>query len=246
MNYLLTFAYQGQAFYGFERQKGKRTVQGEFERALTALMGEEIHIHGAGRTDAGVHALAQRANFHAERSIEKVSFLYALNRLLPPDIFVKEVEEVPKAFDARHNAKKKRYIYQFRYGDRDPFQNGLVGQYTYPHFDEDAFRDALSCFQGTHNFQNFTSKAEDPHGFVRTIDEVEVRIDQKKKEGTVSFLGNGFMTYMVRLMMGAALRAAAGKWGKEDIQARLNEEKRHIFSLKAPAGGLYLAEVFYE
>lgn len=245
MNYLATVSYNGARFHGFERQPHLRTVQGSIEKALSALCGKTTLIKGAGRTDAGVHALAQRFSFQNEEIKDTGAFLFALNRLLPSDIVVKALEAVPDSFDARHSSCGKIYCYKFSYGERDPLQKETRAQLERRNFDPLAFKAALECFKGTHNFQNFTTKPDDVDGFIRTIDAITIELDPSTKVGQVTFKGNGFMTYMVRLIMGCAFKAALGKIDPRDIPGLIDATPRHIVAFKAPAEGLYLVEVLY-
>jgi tRNA pseudouridine38-40 synthase len=245
MNYLATVSYNGARFHGFERQPHLRTIQGSLEKALSQLCGKPTLIKGAGRTDAGVHALAQRFSFQTDEIKDTGAFLFALNRLLPSDIVVKAVEAVPDSFDARHSSCGKVYCYKFSYGERDPLQKETRAQLERRNFDPAAFKKALRYFVGTHNFQNFTTKPDDVDGFLRHIEAIDVQLDEATKTGEVTFKGNGFMTYMVRLIMGCAFKAALGKIQPEEIPALIAASPRHIVAFKAPAEGLYLVEVFY-
>jgi tRNA pseudouridine38-40 synthase len=244
-NYVATVSYNGARFHGFERQPHLRTVQGSLEKALSTLCGKETLIKGAGRTDAGVHALGQRFSFHAEEIVDTGAFLFALNRLLPSDIVVKVIDEVGEDFDARHSSCGKIYCYRFSYGVRDPLQKELRAQLERRNFDVAAFKQALGYFVGEHDFSNFTTKPDDIDHFIRIIERIDAVVDETAKTGEVTFVGNGFMTYMVRLIMGCAFKAALGKIKPEDIPGLIAMKPRHIVAFKAPAEGLYLVEVLY-
>ena len=165
-NVLATISYNGRLFNGFQRQPDKRTVQWEFEKVLSYMVGRRMNVHGAGRTDKGVHALGQSVSFFlpVERDLE--TFRRALNRVLPNDIVVHSLVEVPEDFDARHSSCAKVYKYVFSWGDKDPFQEGLRTELGLRDFDLKTFEEALSYFVGTHDFSNFTSKIEDNADFV--------------------------------------------------------------------------------
>jgi tRNA pseudouridine38-40 synthase len=245
MNYCGVVSYLGTGYKGFERQKDYPTIQGKLETALSQLCGEETLIHGAGRTDAGVHARGQTFSFQTSEIKDLSAFVYALNRLLPGDIAVKSLRAVPESFDARHSAKGKVYSYSFHYGPRDPLANEEF-QLEWPHF---SFPDFISCmklYEGTHNFMNFTPKAEDKDHFIRTIDSVSFAYNAKSAHMVVTLKGNGFMTYMVRILVGVAFKVAMGKMNLKEVSDLLSPSERKIVSFKAPAEGLCLEEVIYE
>ena len=245
-NVLATISYNGRGFNGFQRQPDKRTVQGEIEKTLSYMLGKRTYIHGAGRTDKGVHALGQRATFALPIDKNLETFRRSLNRVLPPDIVVLSLEEVEEGFDARHSSCGKIYKYVFSWGDKDPLQEGLRTELGVREFDLDAFKEALSYFEGTHDFSNYTSKPEDNMDFVRTIEKIDVEADEEKRVATVTFKGNGFMTYMIRFMMGTAFHAARGKIDPKSVPELIDKKPRTIVPYKAKADGLYLVKVLYE
>ncbi|MCQ2741872.1 MAG: tRNA pseudouridine(38-40) synthase TruA [Bacilli bacterium] len=242
--YLMTISYNGAKFYGFERQPNLRSIQGSVEEALTSLFGEKTLIKGAGRTDKGVHAIGQTVSF--EGKIKDLDhFVYSINRLLPSDIVTKSVKEVSEKFDARHSSCGKIYRYDFSWGARDPLKNEMVAQLERGSFNSYALEEALGYFLGEHDFSNFTTKPTDVDNFIRNIESIDLDVDEENKTGSVTFKGNGFMTYMIRLMMGASFKAALGKIEPKEIKEMLERKPRHIVSYKAPASGLYLVEVLY-
>ncbi|MCQ2772709.1 MAG: hypothetical protein MJ238_05510, partial [Bacilli bacterium] len=174
-------------------------------------------------------------------------FQEALNRLLPKDIVVKSIEKKDEGFHARHSSAGKVYVYKFHYGkpgDRDPFAQDEY-QLEWTRFDFDLFEAAMKSYEGVHNFQNFTVKKEGVDGFIRNIKEIDVQ----RFEGNhvvVTLSGNGFMTYMVRMMIGMAFKVAFGKLPLETIDEMLNSEERKFSCFKAPPEGLTLKKVIYE
>ena len=245
MRYLGFLKYRGTSFYGFERQKEHRSIQGTVEDVLSQICGENIKIHGAGRTDAGVHALSQAFSFDTVSTLSNERIVYAANRLLPEDVLLVSLRPVGPRFDARHSLCGKSYEYRFSYGQKDPFMTGLLTQLQRGDFDIDAFKKCLSCFVGTHDFSNLTTKKEDKDGFIRTIASISVTLDEEKQSGQVLFDGLHFMTYQVRLMMGLAFQCAYHKRSPEEVPSLMNRKPRKILSYKAPADGLYLLEVRY-
>ena len=246
MKYLGFLQYRGTSFFGFERQKEQRSIQGTLEMVLSQICGENVKIHGAGRTDAGVHALKQGFSFVTSSSLPREKLLYGINRLLPDDILLLSLTEVSPYFDARHSLSGKTYEYRFSYGQKDPFKVGLLTQLQRPDFDVASFKECLACFKGRHDFSNLTTKKDDKDNFIRAIDDVVVDIDETKREGKVTFKGLHFMTYQVRLMMGLAFQCAYHQKEAKDVPALMNAKPRKILSAKAPSDGLYLVEVKYD
>ena len=244
--YFGKISYLGAPYLGFERQKEGKTIQGILEEQLTYLTGRKTVIKAAGRTDAGVNALGQTFTFEAKEICDLTHFMYALNRLLPRTMEVLELKEVPLSFDARHSCYGKIYRYDFSFGPKFPLQADVVAYLgDRRNFDLEKFQEALEAFEGKHCFKNFTSKAEDKDGFIRDVHIQDIQVDMEKRTGSVVFKSNGFMTYMVRFLMGAAFQCALGKIQVRDIKERLEREQRKIMSFKAPAEGLCLLEVLY-
>lgn len=243
MNYLLTIAYNGSKYYGFEKQKKYPSIQEEVERALSAFLGYKMTIHGSGRTDKGVHAHNQKCNFKPKDPIKDLDYcVFALNRLLPKDIFIKSIELKDDGFDSRHSAAKKIYSYSFHFGKRDPFALTEY-QLEQKNFDFSLFEKAMRLYLGTHDFKNFTPKPIDKDNYIREIQ--EMYFDLKDNHMKVTLIANGFMTYMVRTMVGVAFRVGIGKMTLEEVEANLNPKERKILSYKADPMGLCLEDVIY-
>ncbi|MCI1245563.1 MAG: tRNA pseudouridine(38-40) synthase TruA [Bacilli bacterium] len=244
MIYFCKVSYLGAAYKGFERQPRLATIQGKLEDALKELCQRKTLIHGAGRTDAGVSAKGQTFSFSHEAIKDEKRFLYAFNRLLPSDIAVLSLEKKGDGFDARHSSTGKRYSYSFRIGSKRPLESLTVSQFGSRLFDYGAFAEAIALYKGTHDFRDFTSKGADIGGFKREISKAECSVHDGLCR--VDFVGNGFMTYQVRIMVGVALKVGFGKMGADEVEAALRPSARKIFSYKAPAEGLTLEEVYYE
>lgn len=237
-------AYDGRFYEGFQRQPNKATVQGALEKELSQLLGKKTLVHGAGRTDSGVSAKGQVVSFKTDSKIRDLEkFRYAWNRLLPRSIVCSSLEEKEISFDARHSASGKVYSYSFCYTQRNPlnaFESPLaVGSFNYGLFEK-----ALRIYEGKHDFKNFTTKKEDKDSFVRDV-HIE---DVQNNNGHVRVLlsSNGFMTYMVRILVGVAIKVATGKFTLQTIEASLEAKERKILSFKADPVGLILEEVLYE
>lgn len=243
MKYLGVVKYLGAAYKGFERQKNLPSIQGSLEKALSSLLGRPTTIHGAGRTDAGVSARGQAFSFATAKKAEDLpSFLHSFNCLLPKDIVVLSLVEVKDSFDARHSAKGKVYSYSFHVGARDPLPS-VEYQLELPHFDFDLFEKAMSLYQGEHDFRDFTTKPLDKDNFIRKIDRIDFSLVDNHMKVTLE--ANGFMTYMVRILVGVAFRVGEGKMSLEEVRALLRPQKRKILSFKADPKGLVLEEVLY-
>ena len=244
MRILGVCSYKGTNYYGWQKQVGYISVQSTIEKALSQVYDMEISITGSGRTDAGVHAFRQYFHFDTSKEKDLNQLVYSLNKMLPEDIKIISFEIVPDDFHARYSAKKKIYKYRIVLTNKDPL---LYDQaYIYPmDFDFVLFTQALKKFQGIHNYQDFTSKEEDENNFVREI--YDIKMQMMNDEVVALFIGNGFMRYQIRNMIGAAIAVANKKEDVNFIDYHLKENKqREIISYKAPACGLYLMDVLYK
>ena len=239
-------SYSGERFYGFQRQRELRTVQSVLEETISRFYGKETLLKAAGRTDIGVHAKGQVISFIATPHFDLEGDRRAINRLLPEDVSLRRLVEVPDSFDARHSSVGKVYRYTFLINERDPLRCKKIAQLSRDDFDFDAFLQALRQFEGKHNFQNFTTKPEDKDGFIRTIQPIDVERGEEGNLVEVTLRSDGFMRYQIRLMMGAAIRVAIHRLKCSDIAHALEQAERSIVPYKAPAEGLCLMEVLYE
>ncbi len=243
-NILLTIQYDGTAYSGWQRQPNAVTVQGELERALKKICGGPVELQGTSRTDAGVHALGQRASFKGEFSIPTENIRRALNGILPPDIAIARVEEKPLEFHARFDAVGKTYRYQIDdSGVKDPFTD----RYHYVvrrGLDEDLMRKAAEGIIGTHDFAAFQATGGQPRETtVRTITGLEVW-----REGHAVIFevtGDGFLYHMVRIIAGTLVEAGQGKIPPEEIPAIVGSCDRERAGHTAPAHGLFLKQIYY-
>ena len=244
MRVLGVCSYKGTKYYGWQKQVGFISVQSTIEEVLSKIYDTPINITGSGRTDAGVHALRQYFHFDSPKEKDLKQLAYAMNKMLPEDIKILSFEAVDDNFHARYNAKKKIYEYRIVLNNKDPFLTDLA--YVYPmKFDLDLFKQALNKFVGKHNYQDFTSKEEDEGEFIREI--YEINVENNKDDIRVRFVGNGFMRYQIRNMIGASISVANKKEAIDFIDYHLNDSKiREVISYKAPACGLYLVDVLYQ
>ena len=244
MRLLAKVKYKGTNYAGWQRQPNVLSIQEVIETELSKYFNTPIVIFGAGRTDAGVHAFGQRFHFDVDvKELDIDRLLYSINRMLPDDIQIDDIEEVDEDFHARYSAKSKTYNYLISFESKSPFFYETC--YLYPKkFNFDIFKEALDHFVGKHNFKNFTSKEEDKDNFVRNIFAIDTFIEEELV--SVTLIGDGFMRYMIRFIIGYAIDVASGKYDIESIDDLLEDNcERHIVSSKAPAQGLILVNVDY-
>ena len=249
-NILLTIEYDGTNFSGWQRQPGQRTVQGELERVLSFLCRTPVSVDGTGRTDAGVHALGQRATFHGEFGIPVKRIPQAANDLLADsrqkggDLRILSAEEVPEDFHARYNAVGKTYLYHIYNRKEMPV---FLRNYRY-HVDRpldlSAMRTAALHFVGTKDFRSFMTDAVSFQGStVKRIDSADVSGDNGEIRFAVT--GSGFLYNMVRIMVGTLVDVGAGKLFAEDLPGILASGNRSEAGHTAPPQGLYMARVYF-
>lgn len=240
----MTFSYDGSNFYGYQRQCGKRTIQGCIEDVLTKINSNNcVSISSSGRTDAGVHAINQRATFDMSREYNLDKLRNSINKMIDDDIFVKNIKIVDNSFHARFSAKGKKYIYIINTGEYNPIERKYVYQYCNS-LDFDLMEKGLKLLIGEHNFKSFVKGYND--NYVRTIyDACIVRDKLYSDKYIISFTGNGFMRYMVRNMVGLIIEVGARKRKLSDILHILDMEDRRFSGITAPSCGLYLYDVFY-
>ncbi len=237
-NLKITIEYDGTEYSGWQYQPGKRTIQGEIEGVLYRITGEKIRIIGAGRTDAGVHAENQVANFLYNGRMSSEELKKAMNSLLPKDIFIKEIEEVSKNFNARYDAKSKLYRYRVILG-RSPLRKRYAWEYPFP-LDIEKIQDTTQIFIGKKNYANFCQVNEkNPY-----IEVKKLIVERKNDEILFEIEAQRFFYKMVRRIVGALCEIGRGEWKKEDV-AELFEARREKRPITAPANGLTLVHVKY-
>ncbi len=242
-NYKLIIAYDGTEYKGWQYQPDQRTVQGTIHRALQIITKRKPKLYGAGRTDAGVHALGQVANFHTRLSIPADSMKKAINSLLPPDIRVLKCEIVEEKFNARFHSKGKVYEYRLFHGEVIlPSIQRYVGHVKWGELDLNAMRQAASFLVGERDFSSFTSEASKKDK-VRRIHSFKIW----RKGGIIYFRvrGSGFLKYMVRIMVGTLIEVGKGKITPKEFQEILEAKNRNLAGPTAPPQGLFLLKVLY-
>jgi tRNA pseudouridine38-40 synthase len=248
----LLLAFDGTDYAGWQRQKGEPTIQGTIESRLAQMTGETITLHGAGRTDAGVHALGMSASFATDSTIPCEGFRRGLNSLLPLAIRILAVAEREAGFHARLNAKGKSYLYRLTAGGV-----GLPTErlYSYHLAQAPAMETMQQCLQlliGEHDFSAFEAAgSRDPgyrggRGAVRRIIRAELQAGAGEPLPlTIELAGDGFLRHMVRNIVGTLLEAGQGRMTVADFAAVLSGRDRAAAGPTAPARGLFLKEVYY-
>jgi tRNA pseudouridine38-40 synthase len=240
----LIVAYDGAPFAGWQSQSHRNTVQDHLERAFKRVTGGAVRVHGAGRTDAGVHALGQCAHVDVLKVLPPDRWIKALNALLPPAIRVLRCRYVSKDFHARLSAKGKIYRYRIWTAPILPPFEYRRAWHIAQSLDPKILKSAAKYFVGTHNFAAFAAKRGKPErSTIRTINSVGV--GEKGPCITIEFDGDGFLYKMVRLMVGALVKCALGKMRTEEITSPLRAGKTGSARFTAPAEGLYLVRVRY-
>ena len=240
MRYLINFSYDGTLFYGYQKQPKLRTIEGELEKALKFISGgEDIIIHSSGRTDRGVHAINQYAHFDLNKDITLYKLKCALNTYTPNDIYVKRVEIVDNEFHARYNAKKKTYIYKLNTNEYNPLERNYVYQYN-KKLDIDKINIEIKYLIGKHDYSSFVNMEDKKESYVRTI--YDAYITEKDGLVTFIFIGDGFLKYQIRNMVGALIEVTTKN---RSIKKILDSKDRTTFGKIAPSEGLYLLNVEY-
>ncbi len=251
-NIRLDISYDGTAYHGWQRQKGQATIQGTIEEAIQKMTGEETALTGSGRTDAGVHALCQTANFFTSTTIPTEGFVKGLNSLLPRDIAILEAAEVPSDFHARKSAKGKTYMYRIVMTDKKlPLVQNRAWT-TAKELDTEAMTQTASVLTGTHDFSSFMAAGSSVKTTVRTVKEIRILSTTCAEYGPMGIsecqifiTANGFLRYMVRNMVALLHQAGLGLISHKDAKQVLEASDRSAVPPTAPSCGLYLVRVHY-
>lgn len=243
-NIKLTIEYDGKCYNGWQKQPNKLNIQGEIEKAIYNITKEKVDLIGSGRTDAGVHALGQVANFKTDSQIPIEKLAIAINSQLKNSIVIKNAEEVNERFHSRYNAKQKTYRYIIN--------NSKTGsaiyrnlEYCFPiKLDVEKMKKAAKYFEGEHDFKAFKSSGTSSKNSVRTIYKAEVK--QDKERIIIELTGNGFLYNMVRIISGTLLDVGLGKILPEKIPNIIEEKNRQKAGKTLPPHGLYLVAVEYK
>ena len=244
-NIKLVIEYDGKDFNGWQKQPTKLNIQGEIERAIKQITGEEVDLTASGRTDAGVHALGQVANFKTNSNIPIEKIPIALNSNLKKSIVIKSAEEVEERFHSRLNCKRKTYRYIIN--------NSKYGTAIYRNLethipmklDIQKMKEAVKYFEGEHDFKAFKASGTSSKSSVRTIYKAEV-IEAGNERIYIELTGNGFLYNMVRIISGTLVEVGLGKIEPNEIKTIIDSQKRENAGKTLPPQGLYLIKVEYE
>lgn len=243
MKFKVTVQYDGSQFSGWQKQSNSRSVQEEIEKALTKINKKDIQIHGSGRTDAGVHALAQVFHFESELNMKAMNWKQALNSIISKDMIILSVVHSKDEFHARYHAISKTYQYKINVGVYNPFKRNYEFQYNKP-LDVEKMKSTLQIFLGTHDFTSFNAtEVKVVENQIRTIDLFDLKQDGDHLTFTIK--GNGFLRYMVRMIIAACVEVGRGKKSVEDIKSILEAEDKESFARNIDPRGLYLIDVDY-
>lgn len=244
-NIRLCVEYDGTEYCGWQRQDNGLSIQQRIEEAIGRMTGVQSRVIGSGRTDAGVHAVGQVANFHTDSRLEERSLLMGLNSLLPPDIAVRGVREVDPSFHARFDAKSKMYLYRICNRPVRPALERRFAWFIWEPLDLEKIVESLDLFRGTHDFSSFCSTHADSEDHVRTIFDIAV-VKQEKDTIRISMEADGFLRYMARTIVGTLVEIGRGKRCLDEVNEILAAKDRKRAGLTAPPQGLFLQEVKYE
>ena len=240
----LIIEYDGTRYAGWQRQENALAVQQVIEEKLRKLTKENIVIHGASRTDAGVHAMGQSAHFDTESRIPSDKFSFALNTMLPPDIRIRNSREVPAEFHARFSTKGKRYRYLFQVSPHAGALNRLTHAHIIYALDEKLMHEEAQALVGTHDFGAFAASGSVVKDTVRKIYRADVTRDGEEIKLIIE--GNGFLYNMVRIIAGTLVGVGNGKIEPGVFKRAIESGDRLDLGVTAPAHGLTLMEVFYD
>lgn len=243
-NIRLLIEYEGTNYSGWQRQKGIRTVQGEIEKAIGKITSEDVKLLASGRTDSGVHAKGQVANFHTNSMIPGENYKFALNINLPEDIKILESYEEKEVFHSRFSAKYKRYKYII-YNGKMP--SPLYRNFSYHvswYLDLEEMRSSLKYFIGYHDFESFMGRDSKVDTTMRDIYNIEIHRSGEFIE--IYIEGKSFLRNMIRIIVGTLIYIGSGKIDKKDLPKIIQGKNRVLAGPTAPAQGLFLEKVYYE
>ncbi len=244
-NIKLTIEYDGKEFHGWQKQPNKLNIQGTIEKAIEQITGEQVELTASGRTDRGVHALGQVANFKTNSNIPIEKFAIAINSNLKKSIIIQSAEEVEETFHSRLSCKRKTYRYIIN--------NSKLGTAIYRNLethipmklDLDKMKQAIQYFIGEHDFKAFRASGTSAKSSVRRIDQAEI-IEKDKDRIWIELTGNGFLYNMVRIIAGTLVEVGLGNIQPEEIPSIIEDKKRERAGKTLPPQGLYLVRVEYE
>lgn len=245
----LTISYDGTDYCGWQKQSNAISIQEEIEKRLSIILTDNIVVHGAGRTDAGVHAIGMTAHFRTNKCLPPTTIANSLNSMLPPDIRIVECQEQKADFHSRYNATGKTYCYNIYTGSIHPPTQRLYSVH-WPHeLNIEAMKQCLVIITGTHDFSSFESTGSRDksittgRGAIRTITHSSLTHENNSLQITIE--GDGFLRHMVRNIVGTLLDAGRGRITTKEFKKIFEGKDRSEAGAKAPAHGLFLNQVYY-
>ena len=246
-NICLTLQFDGTGFSGWQRQDGLRTVQGDVEAAIEAMVHHPVKLGACSRTDAGVHAFAMPANFRTHRDIPLVGFVRGLNDKLDGDVAVIKAEEMPDAWDARSAAVAKRYHYRYLLGESPmPLRDRCAWWVRRRALNLEAMNEAAQHFLGSHDFSAFRASKCVARTHRRFMHKLHIYEANEVNQVVFQVIGNAFLTHMVRIMAGTLYRVGVGHTAPAEIPEIIASMERSRAGVTAPSRGLTLEEVFFD
>lgn len=229
---------------GWQKQPRKLNIQGEIERAIELITGEQVDLTASGRTDAGVHAIGQVANFKTNSNLPTEKFAIAINSKLKKSIRIQRAEEVEERFHSRYNCKQKTYIYIINNGEQGSAIYRNLEYYVPIKLNIEEMKKAIKYFEGEHDFKGFKASGTSSKSSVRKI--YKTNIIEEGERIVIELTGNGFLYNMVRIIAGTLVEVGLGKIKQEEIASIIESKDRTRAGKTLPPHALYLVKVEYE
>lgn len=243
-NIRLTIEYDGKDFNGWQKQPNKLNIQGEIERAIEEITGEKVDLIASGRTDAGVHALAQMANFKTNSNLPVEKYPIALNTKLKKSIRIQKAEEVEEDFHSRYHCKQKTYRYVINNSEQGSSIYRNLEYFVPNKLNVEKMQEAVKYFEGEHDFKAFKASGTSSKSSVRII--YKAKIEKQGDRIIIELTGNGFLYNMVRIIAGTLVDVGLGKIGPDEIPEIIENGERSRTGKTLPPQGLYLVKVEYQ
>lgn len=239
----LVIAYDGTRYAGWQRQRNAPTIQAELEKALRTLTGRRVIVTASGRTDAGVHAQGQVAHVRLQTRLTPTALRKSLNAILPPDIVIRSIQNVPGTFHARYDARRKWYRYRVVTGPEKPLFERAVVHHVPQRLNVAAMRRAARVWVGRHDFRAFHSAGRSVASAIRTVH--SLRVTQRGRAITMDITADGFLYHQARRMVGTLIEIGKGRWSPDIAATFVGRHRPPISAPTAPAKGLCLMRVAY-
>ena len=243
-NFKLIIEYDGGAYHGWQRQKDRRTIQGEIENVLRTMTGLPVALTGSGRTDAGVHARGQVANFHCDTELSPEVFQRGLNSLVSADIVIKACQAAPETFHSRFDVKSKIYQYNILNGAIPSVVGRQYIWFIRKKLEPDLMRAAMGHIIGRHDFKAFEGAGSPRSSTIREVVRAEI-VEKNMDHFVFEIEADGFLRFMVRNLVGTLVEVGHGNISSDDFHNILLSKNRNLAGATAPPQGLFLVQVTY-